>query len=183
MSEVEKTDLSIISNKYAVAIIEIAEKNCILDAVNADLYLIRDVIRSNSELKKFVEHPLIRTEDKKDVLDQILKEEISIYTLNLVKLLADRKRLFILPYLCNYYNKILCNKRNMDTAKVITAIPIDENTINRIKEKLERLFEKQINIKTMIDEDLIAGMVIKIDDKVIDGSIKTRLENMKKQLC
>lgn len=179
----EKTGLSIVTDKYAVAMIEIAEKNGKLDEINNDLALIKEVVTGNAELCDFLEHPLIKNEDKKDVLEKIFKEEIGEYSLNLVKLLADRGRLIILPFVFDYYNKILCKIRNIDTAKVITAVEIDENTVNRIKEKLEKMFNKQINIESMIDEDIIAGIVVKIDDKVIDGSIRTRLEDMKKQLC
>jgi len=183
MNKVGNTGLSIVSNKYAMAMIEIAEKNGILDEINTNLALIKEIVNSNSELKEFLGHPLIKNEDKKEVLEKIFKEEVCAYSMNLVKLLADRKRLIILPFIFDYYNKILCKIRNMGTAQVITAVQIDEAMINRVKEKLEKMFSRQIKIKSMVDKEIIAGMVIKIDDKVIDGSIRNKLEEMKKQLC
>ncbi len=183
MSETERPGLSIITKKYAVAMIELAEKYNILDAVNADLYLIKDIIISSVELRQFIDHPLINKKDKKDILEKIFKEDISQYSLNLIKLLVDKNRLIILPFIAGYYNKILCKKRNIDTAQVITAVSIDENTINRIREKLEKMFKKQIKIEPKIDKDIIAGMIVKIGDKVIDGSIRTKFEKMKRRLC
>lgn len=183
MSETGNSGISIIADRYAIAMIELAEKHGLLDAVNADLYLIKETINSSAELQDFVEHPLISGEDKKDALHKIFSEAISVYSLNLIRLLADKNRLFILRFIAEYYNKLLCEKRNIDTAEVITAIEIDENTVNRVKDKLEKLFKKQIKVSPRVDKDIIAGMIVKIGDKIIDGSIKTKFENMKKQLC
>lgn len=175
--------ISIITDKYADAMIQLGEKHGLLDEINTDLHLLKEVVESNRELKDFIEHPLISSEDKKDVLEKVFAENISNVSLNLLRVMADNNRLFLLPFIAGHYNKILCKIRNIDTAQVITAIPIDEATISRVKEKLEKLFNKQINIEPQVDEDIIAGMVVKIRDRVIDGSIRTKFESMKKQLC
>lgn len=174
--------LSIITDKYAEAMVQLAEKHGLLDNINDDLYLLKDIVTQNDELKQFIEHPLINSEDKKDVLEKVFAEHITPMSLNMVRLLADNNRLYLLSYIADSYNKILCDMRNIDTAQVITAIPIDENIINRVKEKLEKLFSKRINIKPQVDEEIIAGMIVKIRDKVIDGSVRTKFETMKKQL-
>lgn len=175
--------LSIIVDKYATAMMELADRYNLHDDINRDLYLLKDLVKSNNELSLLIDHPIISNDDKKDVLEKILSGEVTEYVLNLVRVLADGNRLFIMHLIADHYNAILCKKRNIDTAEVITAIPIDEGTLARVKEKLEKLFQKQVNIKACIDESIIAGMVIKISDKVIDGSIKTKFENMKKQLA
>lgn len=183
MSEAVHSGLSIIADRYASAMIDVADKKNALDLINSDLYLVKDVINSSKELMDFTEHPLISSEEKKDALVKIFGENISEYSVNLIKILADKNRLLILPFIADYYNKLLCKKRNIDTAEVITAVEIDEDIKNRVKEKLEKLFQKQIKINSKVERDIIAGMIVKIGDKVIDGSIKTKFENMKKQLC
>ena len=183
MNEVEKNGLSIVANRYAAAMIDLAEKQDLLDTVETNLYLIKNVVDTSPEFREFIDHPLINVKDKKEVLENIFKENILPCTMNLIRLLADNKRLYLLGIIAGYYNKILCKKRNIDTAEVITAISIDETTINKVKEKLEKMFDKQIKIKLSVDKEIIAGMIVKIDDKIIDGSIKTKFENMKKQLC
>lgn len=173
---------SIIADKYAIAMIELADKQCILDAVNSDLYLFKDTVNANKELKDFIEHPLITSSDKKEILNNIFKEHVNLYSMNLVRLIADNNRLFLLPFIADYYNKLLCEKRNIDTAQIITAVEIDEDTKNRVKEKLEQVFKKQIVVETSVDQNIIAGMVVKVQDKVIDGSVRTKFENMKKEV-
>jgi len=174
--------ISIIADKYSSAMIQLGEQHEMLDTINKDLHLLKETVKSNGELREFIEHPLIKTDDKKDVLDKIFAEHISGLSLNMLKLLADNNRLFLLPFIADYYYKILCDMRNIDTAQVITAIPVDEATLDRVKEKLETLFNKQIKIEPHVDEQIIAGMIVKIKDKIIDGSIRTKFDNMKRQL-
>jgi F-type H+-transporting ATPase subunit delta len=182
MSETNSFGLSIITDRYATAFMELAEKQDMLDKFDYDLALVKETIKTNKELQDFLEHPLIQSNDKKEVIDRIFREHISIYSLNLIKLLIDKNRIFILALLADHYKALLNKKRNISTAQIITAIEIDEDTKNRVKEKLEMVFNKTIEIKTVLDKEIIAGMIVKVGDKVLDGSIKTKFENMKKQV-
>lgn len=182
MSETSTFGLSIIADRYASAFMDLAEKQDLLDKFDSDLALIKETINSNVELKDFLGHPLIQINDKKEIVDRIFREHISVFTLNLIKLLIDKHRIFIMPLVASHYKELLNKKRNISTAQIITAIEIDEEVKNRVKEKLERALSKTINIETVVDKEIIAGMIVKIGDKVIDGSIKTKFENMKRQV-
>jgi F-type H+-transporting ATPase subunit delta len=174
--------LATIAERYALAMFELAQKQNAEDEINSDLAKVDATMNENAELVTFLQYPTVSPVDKKDVIDKVFANYISKNTLNLIKLLLDRNRLFLLPFISRYYTDILNKKRNIIIAQVITAIEIDEDTKNRVKEKLERLFNQNITIKSEIDTDIIAGMVVKIGDKTIDGSIKTKLENFRKQL-
>jgi len=182
MSDTNTFGLSIIANRYAVAVMSLAEKQDMFDKFDMDLALVKETVNENKDLKDFLEHPLIQSNDKKDVIDSIFREHVSLSILNLVKLLIDKNRILILSALASHYKVLLKKKRNISTAQIITAIEIDEDTRNRVKEKLERVFSQSIEIETAIDKEIIAGMVVKVGDKIIDGSIKTKFENMKKQV-
>jgi len=182
MSDNNTFGLSIITNRYASAFMDLAEKQDMFDKFDSDLALVKETINTNKDLKDFLEHPLIQSNDKKDAIDSIFREHISNYTLNLIKLLIDKNRVLILSFLADHYKALLNKKRNISTAQIITAVEIDEEVKNRIKEKLERVFSQTIEVKTSIDKEIIAGMIVKIGDKIIDGSIKTKFDNMKKQL-
>lgn len=182
MSEKGIFDLSIITDRYAKAFIELAEKQDMLDKFNSDLIAVKETIKSNKDLSDFLEHPLIQASDKKEVMEKVFGEHVSPYTLNLIKLLIDKNRALILTLLADHYRAILREKRNIATAQIISAIEIDDDIKDRVKEKLERAFKRTIELEHVIDKDIIAGMIVKIDDKVVDGSIRTKLENMKRQL-
>jgi F-type H+-transporting ATPase subunit delta len=182
MSDTNISGISIITDRYALAFMDLAEKQDMLDKFDADLSLIKETILSNKELRDFLEHPLIQIQDKKDVMMQIFSEHLNVFTLNLIRLLIDKNRIFVLVYIADHYKDLLRKKRNISTAQIITAIEIDDDIKNRVKEKLERAFSKVIEIESVVDKDIIAGMIVKIDNKVVDGSIKTKLETMKRQL-
>jgi len=182
MSENSTFGLSVIADRYAKAFIDLAKNQDLLDKFNDDLALVKETIENSKELKDFLEHPLISPIDKKDAVSSIFNDQISHYTSNLVKLLIDKNRVLVLVLLYDHYRVMLNRMRNISTARVITAIEIDEEIKNRLKEKLERVFNQTIEIKTEINQDIIAGMIVKVGDKVLDGSIKTKFESMKKSL-
>lgn len=175
-------DLSIIADRYAIAFMDLAQKQDLFDKFDSDLVLVKETVNANKDLKAFFEHPLIKSNDKKEIFERVFSEHVSVYTLNLMKLLIDKNRIFILAVLADHYKALLNKKRNISTAQIITAIEIDQETKNRVKEKLERILNKTIEVETKIDKEIIAGMIVKVGDKVIDGSIKTKFENMKKQV-
>ena len=175
-------DLSIIADRYALAFMNLAQQQDLYDKFDSDLDLVKQTVNANKDLKDFFEHPLIQANDKKEVVETIFKEHVSVYTMNLIKLLIDKNRIFILAILADHYKALLNKKRNISTAQIITAIEIDEETKNRVKEKLQKVFSKTIEVETHIDREIIAGMIVKVGDKIIDGSIKTKFENMKKQV-
>ena len=182
MSDTNTFGLSIIADRYALAFMDLAQRHDMFDKFDSDLALVKETVAVNKDLKDFLEHPLIQSNDKKEVIDKIFREHVSVYTLNLIKLLIDKNRIHILAILADHYKALLDKKRNISTAQIITAIEIDEETKNRVKEKLQKVFSKTIEVETHIDREIIAGMIVKVGDKIIDGSIKTKFENMKKQV-
>jgi len=175
MSDTNTFGLSIIADRYALAFMDLAQRQDMFDKFDSDLALVKETVGVNKD-------PLIQASDKKDVIDKIFREHVSVYTLNLIKLLIDKNRLHILALLADHYKALLNKKRNISTAQIITAIEIDEETKNRVKEKLQKVFSMTIEVETQIDKEIIAGMIVKVGDKIIDGSIKTKFENMKKQV-
>lgn len=182
MSNGNNIGLSTIADRYANALIELGEKYFQLDLYKTDLGLILATLNSHKDLTKFLEHPTIPISDKKEIIESIFKDAISTNILNTLKLLLDRNRMFAFESIYNHYSEILNTKRNIAVAHVFTAIEIDEEIKNRVKDQLEKLFNKNITLEHTVKPEIIAGMVVKVGDRVIDGSIKAKLENMKKQM-
>lgn len=182
MSSTNKAEITLIAERYAIALFELGEKDNKLDEYDADLQKIKATLDLSKDLSVFLAHPTISIGDKKEILDSIFKSEISQHSLNLMKLLLDRNRIFILTAIVNNFHTILNKKKNIVLARVITAVEINEDIKNRVKGKLENKFSKQIELESKIDPEIIAGMIVEIGDKIIDGSVKTKLENMRRQL-
>ncbi len=182
MKEDKADRLSIIGQRYAQALFELGEKHNLLDVFYSDLQTINNVFKESQDLNSFMHHPSIPLADKKEVLETVFKNAVNDYTLNLVKLLIDRNRLFVLRSIVRQYGKILNKKRNIMEAEVITAVEISSEIKEKVKAVLGRILDKNVNIACKVQPEIIAGMIIKAEDRIIDGSIKTKLENMRKQL-
>lgn len=182
MANEAKIELSSIADRYALALMELGERHESLDTFENDLQTIKSTLDSSKDLEDFLNHPAISVVGKKEVLEKVFKESVSQYMYNFLQVLLDRNRLFVFRTIVEHYRNLLNKKRNIVVAQVITAIDIDEDTRNRVKHKLDSLFCCNIKIESKIDSDILAGMVIKVGDRIIDGSIKTKLDNMKKQI-
>jgi F-type H+-transporting ATPase subunit delta len=174
--------LTIIADRYANAILSLAEQKDCTHYVKTDLNTVTATINENPDLQMFLKHPIIPVREKKEVLETIFKDKINPYLLNLIKLLLDRNRLYALNTINISFIKLYNKKYNIAVAEITTAIMIDENIQNAIKQKLSEIMSMQIDLHSKIEPAVIGGMLIKIDDKVIDGTISGRLESIKKQI-
>lgn len=173
---------SSIAKRYSDALIGIAEDNNSLDQTLVDLKLAQSVLVSVPELNNALNNPIISFEDKKSMVDEIFANQISKSLINFIKILIDNNKISVLDSIIAIYEKTLNSKRNIAVAEVTSAIGLDDETVSRLKDKLQTVFKKEINLNISIDKDIIAGLVVRVDDQIIDGSVKTKLETMKKQL-
>ncbi len=180
---VEEHQISIVASRYAQALIRLGEENHKLDEYLHSLVRVQNTLAENKELAKFLEHPIISKEDKKEVVCNVFQSHISIDILNTLKVLLDRNRTYIFNSLISHYKELLNQKRNITMAEVITAVPINEDIKYKLKDKLQSQFNKNFQIEHRIDPEIIAGVIVKFGDRVIDGSIKSKLKNMKKHLA
>ncbi len=180
---VEEHQISTVASRYALALIQLGEQNYKLDEYMDSLVKVKNTLAENDELAKFLEHPIVAKEDKKEIICNTFQNHISIDILNTLKILLDRNRIYIFSSLVTHYTELLNQKRNVTMAQVITAVPISEDIKYKLKEKLQSQFNKNFQIDHRIDTEIIAGMIVKFGDRVIDGSIKSKLENMKKHLA
>jgi F-type H+-transporting ATPase subunit delta len=178
----EGIGITIIADRYAEAMLDLAQEQQVLDFVKNDIPAVVKTIQDNSDLSNFLNHPLITTLDKKEVMGQIFKDHINTNVLNLIYLLLDRNRMFLLHAIATSFKKLFNRRFNIVEAEVITAIQIDQEHQNRIKEKLAHLLSKHVELKTTINPDIIGGVIVQLEDNVIDGSINGRLEKIKQQL-
>lgn len=178
----QEIGITTIADRYAEAMLTLADENSVLEPVKTDLQLVAQTIKENQDFRKFIEHPIIPVKDKKEIFEKVFKDKINHYVINLVKLLFDRNRVYILQAIATSFKKLFNKKFNIVQADIITAITIDDGTQETIKNKLAQLLSKQIEVQSVVDPAIIGGMVIRIEDSIIDGSIKGQLDNLKQQL-
>ena len=182
-------DLNQVASQYAEALIELVESETkgsdsikALEKINGDLKAIADIFKSSQDFSLVINHPTLSPADKKALLVKAFEGKVQDITLRLLKLLSDRRRLEILPYLEAPFKSILQERLNIVGAKLTSAQKLTDSQIQDIKARLTEHLGKSLDLEVEVDESLIGGLVLKLGDQVIDGSLKGKLQVIEKSL-
>lgn len=169
-----------IVKRYSRALIESAGSE--VDAIRNDLGLINETINSSSDLKNVILNPTFNEEKVEEIIGDIFSSKISEKTLNFLKMLIKAHRMDIFEDITYWYCEFDDELKNKLKVSVTSAIVLNDETKERLKHKLEAKFKKTILLNYAVDESIIGGLIIKANDKIIDGSIKSKYERLKKSL-
>jgi F-type H+-transporting ATPase subunit delta len=174
-----QTLIAKIALPYAEALLELIQKDQILEKANQDIIIINQVLLESKQLNIFFANPLIKSSSKKDVIKQLFSGQISDIILSFLLVLVDRKRISLLQNIILKYFELEYKIQSITLAKIITATPLTDKQKNKLIKKLEVMTDStQVNLNITIDSDLIAGFKIQIGSKVIDTSLKDQIKKM-----
>ena len=171
-----------VARRYAQAFFAIAQEKNLLDQLEQELNDVVETINSSSELKILMNHQLVDLKDKKDIIDKVFTGKISEVTLNLLHYTIDKYRISYLPEICQAYVVYANEARNVADAEVRSATALTDGDIKALEQKLIAATGKNIRLANQVDPGLIGGVVVRIGDKVIDGSVFRRLGRLKENL-
>lgn len=171
----------IAAKRHAQAVFEIASERNELDKWRSDLDLLADVF-GDDELLPVLENPKVRFEDKAEVVVKNLSG-VGEMAMNLAKLLIQKHRVRIMPQLANEYCILMDRQQGIEHAQVTTATTIDSAMEANFKEQLSNITGSKIELETTVDPDIIGGFVARVGDKVIDGSVRNKLQNLKHNIA
>ena len=167
---------------YAEALFQVARAEETLDRVEEELTRVNKSLDSNAELREFLSNPQISSEGKKSSLFQIFGGKVSPITLHWINMVVDQGRQRRLPAIIEAFFTLAQDAREKVTAEVITSVPLSEDQTNRLAQELSKITRKRVFLKPMVDESILGGVIVKIENKVIDGSIKHRLQEIKNEM-
>lgn len=168
------------AKRYSDALLDLSQDS---DKIRKELEEIVDTLSSSQDLKDFMSNPVISIEDKKSVIEKIFAGKIDKTLLNFLKLLVDKDRFNLIDEILESYSKDVDKQKNIQKVSVISAIELDEELKSKLINKLAQKLNKNIELETQLDKDIIAGLVIKTEDNVIDMSLKHKFEEMKKEIA
>ena len=171
-----------IAKKYANALFEMANEMDKAELVMQNLIFIEETLNTNEQLYAFFCNPIITRDDKKDVAQKIFAIHIEKTVLDLMFVLIDNARIDAFNEVVNQYANLFNIKENIVKPNIISAVELNEEQKQKVIAKLQNKLNKQIIPIYIVDESIIAGMIIEIDDKVIDFSLKEKFEQVQKQL-
>ena len=168
-----------VGRRYSKAIFEIAEEKNQVKEIYEMLNSAMVLYRTDKEFKNFILNPLIDNEQKKSVLNEIFGKDNS-ETLNILLYILDKGRMNCIKYIVAEYLKIYYRKNRILDVKATFTKELTDEQKKKLIDKLSQKTGKEINLEIKIDKNILGGGVIRIGDKIIDGSIRRELDNWRK---
>ncbi len=169
------------ARRYSQAVFEVALERKELDRWQSDLKKIVS-LGEDATFIAFLESPKFHFDDKARLLSERLGD-INPLALNLVYLLVARGRLSMVGDIADGYQRLLDSYRGIEQAEITTAVPLDEEDKLGLEEHLSAIVGKRVVLKPKVDSSLIGGIVARIGGKLLDGSTRSQLMALKKELA
>jgi len=172
-----------IARRYARAVFELGREEKNLPVITRDLGDFSACFEKSEDLRVVLENPLVSEAQREAVLVEVgQKMSMSTTALSTLRLLAQRRRLSALPEMVRQLEKLVDDDAGVLRAEVTSATPLNESFLAKLRAELEGATGKKVVISHKQDPSLIAGIVTRIGDQVIDGSVKARLESFRDSL-
>ncbi len=168
------------AKRYALALAQSAIDN--IDEVNNNLALVDDVIFNNADFVNFFSHPIVSLKDKKDTVKETLEGKISEISLNFINTLLDENRFNIFRTIFEQFKKEVDEIKNKQRIDVTSAIELDEDQKKDLIEQLTKKLNKDVILNYEEDEEILGGLVVKYEDKVLDLSLKAKFDQLKQNI-
>lgn len=174
----------LIAERYAQSLIDLGKNNDLsYVAIATDLAAIQLILNRSKDLYDALTNPLVNVEDKENIIDSVFVKDVDKLIINFLKLLVERNRFNLIYDVIAKFNLLLDDVNNVARVEVVSAVSLNENEKNIILEKLsQKIRDKQISVKYSVDESIIAGLVFKLGDDVLDTSVSHQLEELQKSI-
>jgi ATP synthase F1 delta subunit len=167
---------------YGTGLFEAAMDLDMIGEVSAETEVILEAFKENPEFPELMRSPSLSGDDKKDVLLKVFEGKISTPTLNFLCILVDKGRIGRLRAIVKAFEDLTDERNGITKGDIYSAIPLSEEQLKKFEEETGRLLHKNVRLISILDKSIIGGVRIYVDGKVIDASVKNRLENLKQSL-
>jgi F-type H+-transporting ATPase subunit delta len=168
------------AGRYATALFELALENNAVDAVKADLARFNGLIAQNPDLERLVRSPVFSADEQTRALSAVLdKAGIGGLTAQFLKVVASNRRLFAVRDMIRAYSALVARHHGEVTAQVTVAEPLSEAHRAAIRDALKSVTGKDVELDVKLDPAIIGGLVVKLGSRMVDSSLRTKLNSIK----
>jgi len=171
-----------VAHRYAHALFNLAVSRDLVDIIASELFQLRSLMDKDKRFIKFLEAPQIVTEHKISLLKTLFTARISQPLLSFLMLLIEKGRIAFLADIALEFEKLLEQHKGIIRARVTTAIPVDSDFKSQLKARLEHVSGQNIELIHKIDKTIIGGIIVQLNFKIIDHSIRHQLGILKHDL-
>ena len=174
--------IDIIANRYAEALFELSEEENITKEIYNELNNVVDILKNNKDLDNVLKSPLVAKSEKVQLIETLFNTKINNNLKNFLKILVEKGRISSLKSIELTFKELLNDKHNIIEGTVISAIPLTDEKVKELEEKLSKKYNKNVTLENKVDKSVLGGVLVRLGNTEIDGTIKTRLDGLKNQL-
>lgn len=171
-----------IARVYASSLVELGQEKKILSDIEEEIKFLADLVVENKELNLFLTSPGITKETKKGFIDKVFSGKLSDDMIHFLKVLIDNDRQSSIVGIHEAVIDIVNDINNLQEVTIITSDPMDSSVKTKMTARLKEVFKKEIILHEKTDKSILGGIIIKVGDTVIDGSLIKDLKNIKGNL-
>lgn len=175
--------ISLSAKNYSKALVEMVSDNVIsFEDLSKDLATVSEILETSQDLRLTLENPTVSEEVKSQIIEEVFKNEVHPQVVSFLKVLIDKNRVSEFSQIKADYEIKLDDVNKIQSVEITSAVELSEEYRERILQKLGEKLQKNIRPNWKVDENIIAGLIYRISDNVIDTSIKSKLDKLNKNL-
>jgi F-type H+-transporting ATPase subunit delta len=167
---------------YANAIFALANAEGELERVEDEILTVAQAVEGSAELRSALTDPQLPVDRKQAIIDGIIGGRSSSLTVGVVQLIVAQGHASELPAIAKAFLEVAAASRQKALAEVRSAVPLDDETVKRLAAALSRATDRDVEVKVIVDPSVIGGVVARVGDTVIDGSIARRVDSLRQTL-
>lgn len=177
------SSVSGVAERYASALFDLAREQGTLEAVEADLRTFQTLMDESPDLRRLVVSPIFSAEEQERAIAAIsIRAGVRGLVGNFLRLVAHNRRLFALPGMIRAYMALLANHRGETSAQVVSARPLGPEETEALRAALREQLGRDVTLDARVDPGILGGLVVKVGSRMIDTSLRTKLNIMKTRL-
>ena len=173
--------MDVICSRYALSLFELAKEEKQIEVYQKDMNKIQDVF-TDDNFVQFFSHVALQNEIKINVLKKSFENQISQYVLNFLMLLIKRRRIRYIRGICEHFQSLCNDYFGIKVGRIYSAYSLSNEEIAKVERAMSQKENKKVELHLVIDEALIGGIKVEIDNHVYDDSLSYKLESLKKEL-
>lgn len=174
--------MSVVGDRYAESLFDLAKEENKVTQYLDDIKLVGEVLDSDPQIVQFFNHVLIENDKKIQLLDQSFEGNVDQYVLNFLKLLVQSRRIRYIDDIVKSYINLSNQYLGIEEGMIYTPYELTDQQIQDIEKAISQKENKKVTLKVSIDPSLLGGIKVQIANRIYDGTIKNKVEMLKKEL-
>jgi len=171
-----------VGQTYAQAVFELAEQSRLIDVLKNDFDILASLIAQSKELETLMNSPSFHEESKKRLIDEVFSGRLNELTVNLLMIVIEHNRARFLPQIIARYNELWEARNGLHRVKVMVSKAMDNAEIEKLTGNIAAAISGRVKLEVVVNPSIIGGIIIRHGDKVIDNSIRNRLQLTVKEI-